>query len=52
MSRLGCSHDQAIAILEDRSQRTNRKLPFIAEEVIRIGDLEPAPAAKEHERIQ
>lgn len=52
MSRLGCSHDQAIAILEDRSQRTNRKLPFIAEEVIRIGDLEPASAETERDRIR
>ena len=51
MSRLGCSHDQAIAILEDRSQRTNRKLPFIAEEVIRIGDLEPASTETERDRI-
>ncbi|HEY6686575.1 MAG TPA: ANTAR domain-containing protein [Propionibacteriaceae bacterium] len=52
MSRLACSQDQAIAILKDRSQRTNRKLRLIAEEVIRIGDLEPAPTAKEHERVQ
>jgi hypothetical protein len=51
MSRHGCSQDQAIAILKDRSQRTNRKLRLIADEVIRIGDLEPAPGAKEHERI-
>jgi len=52
MSRLGCSRDQAIAILEDRSQRTNRKLPFIAEEVIRIGDLEPASTETERDRIR
>lgn len=52
MSRLGCSHDQAIAILEDRSQRTNRKLLFIAEEVIRIGDLEPASTETERDRIR
>jgi hypothetical protein len=52
MSRLGCSQDQAIAILKDQSQRTNRELRLIAEEVIRIGDLEPASTAREPERIQ
>jgi AmiR/NasT family two-component response regulator len=51
MSRHGCSPDQAIAILKDRSQRTNRKLRLIADEVIRIGDLEPALTAKERIRI-
>ena len=51
MSRRGCSEDEAIAILEDRSQRTNRKLRFIAEEVIRIGDLEPASTETERDRI-
>jgi hypothetical protein len=43
LSRHGWSQDQAIAILKDRSQRTNRKLRIIADEVIRIGDLKPAP---------
>jgi hypothetical protein len=52
MSRLDCSQDQAIAILKDRSQRTNRKLRLIADEVIRIGDLEPTPTEKERDRIQ
>src|SRR5512133_2795407 len=47
MSRLGCSQDQAIAILKHRSQRTNRKLRIISDEVIRIGDLKPAPTHKE-----
>jgi hypothetical protein len=52
MSRLGCSQDQAIAILKNRSQRTNRKLRLIADEVIRIGNLEPAPTEKERNRIR
>jgi hypothetical protein len=51
MSRLGCTEDQAIAILKNRSQRTNRKLRLIADEIIRIGDLEPAPNQKERDRI-
>jgi ANTAR domain len=51
MSRLGCTEDQAIAILKDRSQRTNRKLRLIADEIIRIGELEPAPTQKERDRI-
>ena len=51
MSRHGCSQDQAIAILKERSQRTNRKLRLIADEVIRIGDLEPALTEMERIRI-
>jgi hypothetical protein len=51
MSRLGCSQDQTIAILKNRSQRTNRKLRVIADEVIRIGDLKPAPTDKERNRL-
>jgi ANTAR domain len=51
MSRLGCSQDQAIAILKHRSQRTNRKLRIIADEVIRIGDLKRAPTDKERDRL-
>jgi hypothetical protein len=50
-SRHGCSQDQAVAILKDRSQRTNCKLRLIADEVIRIGDLEPALTEKERIRI-
>jgi hypothetical protein len=51
MSRVGCSQDQAIAILKNRSQCTNRKLRIIADEVIRIGDLKPAPTDKERNRL-
>jgi hypothetical protein len=51
MSRVGCSQDQAIAILKNRSQCTNRKLRIIADEVIRIGDLKPAPTDKEGNRL-
>ena len=51
MSRLGCSQDRAIAILKHRSQRTNRKLRIIADEVIRIGDPKPAPTHKERDRL-
>jgi hypothetical protein len=43
--------DQAIAILKYRSQRTNRKLRIIADELIRIHDLEPAPTVKERNRL-
>jgi hypothetical protein len=35
MSRLGCSQDEAIALLKNRSQRTNRKLRIIAKEISR-----------------
>jgi hypothetical protein len=52
MSRLGCSQDHAIAILKYRSQRTNQKLRTIADEVIRIGDLKPAPTKQELDRLQ
>jgi hypothetical protein len=51
MSRFGCSPHEAIAILKDRSQRTNRKLRIIVDEVIRIGDLKPAPTDKERNRL-
>ena len=51
MSRLGCSQDQAIAILKHRSQRTNRKVRIIADEVIQIGDLKPAPT-NERDRLR
>ena len=50
-SRRGCSQDQAIAILKHRSQRTNRKVRIIADEVIQIGDLKPAPT-NERDRLR
>jgi hypothetical protein len=52
MAQLRCSQEDAIAILKDRSQRTNRKLWRIADEIIRSGDLESAPTAKEREGIR
>jgi hypothetical protein len=52
MSRLGCSQDHAIAILKYRSQRTNRKLRTIADEVIRIGYLKPVPTKEERDRLR
>lgn len=52
MSQLGCSQDHAIAILKNRSQRTNRKLRTIADEVIRIGSLKPAPTKEERASLQ
>jgi hypothetical protein len=52
MSRLGCSQDHAIAILKYRSQRTNRKLRTIADEIIRIGYLKPVPTKEERDRLR
>jgi hypothetical protein len=39
-------------MLKHRSQCTNRKLRIIADEVIQIGDLKPAPTKVERDRLR